>query len=117
MKAIILAAGGPKSSWFPPDPKPPVLFHWHGEMILERVVHVLRESGIRDIRIVAGYKANMIEEMNETREWGCEVVLNARWEEDAVNSLLQGIKGVEDDVLIILGDLLVHPDQIRSFPL
>jgi len=115
MKAIVLAAGGPKPSWFPPDPKPPVLFHWHGEMILERVIRVLKESGIRDIRIVAGYKANLIEEMNERCEWGCEVVLNTRWEEDAVNSLLQGIKGVEDDVLIILGDLLVHPDQIRSF--
>jgi len=93
--------GGPYG--FPPDSKPKCLFHYKGEVILEHTVRILRDCGINNIRIVVGYKREMIEQFNKERNLGLEVVY-ARGE-TCRDTLLAGLEGVIEDVLILFGDV------------
>jgi len=118
MKAIILAAGSdvrPQKHGFPPNSKPKCLYHINGETILEGITSSLRKAGIKKIRVVIGYKGTQIEEYNRKHGLGLETVYNSRYEIDAVNSLLVGVKDVNEDVLILLGDIIVTPEIIRKF--
>ena len=116
MKAVILAAGAPRMRrWFPPDSKPKCLYHKGGEVILVNAVRCLRESGISDIRIVVGYRGGDIEEFNEEHGLGLEVVYNENWEIDAVASIEAGVKDVDDDVLLVFGDVVLRTEVVKAF--
>lgn len=124
MKAIILAAGGVRAIkhgkrtryLFPPNSKPKCLFRVDGKVILNTLVQALRGGGISNIRIVVGYRAKDIEKFNRRNQLGLEVVYNEDWNTDAVKSILVGINGVQDDVLILFSDLKnVTADVIRRF--
>lgn len=116
MKAVVLAAGKPRNpNWFPPNAKPKCLFHVGGEVLLSRIVRSLRDAGVSDVRVVVGYRREDIERFNEEKELGLELVYNPLWEADAVASVLRGIKGVEDDVLLISGDIIIDSDLIARF--
>ena len=76
MKCIILAAGSmikreaPKSGAWPKHPKPKTLYHVRGGVLLERQVRLLQEVGMNDIRVVLGYRKEMIEQLTEWMlEW------------------------------------------------
>lgn len=131
MKAIILAAGrtisaketGGNEFYFPENSKPKCLFHIHGEALLEKQVRTLRGVGINDIRIVVGYKKEMIEEFNEEKNLGLEIVYNPTAESDrkvngfwikGMESVKAGLQGIDDDVLIILGDVSLKRDGVKK---
>lgn len=114
MKAVILAAGKPHSS-FPDNSKQKVLYHVNGEILLERLVRQLREAGIEGIRLVTGYGAEGIEEFNRDKKLGLELVYNPQWYGDPVKSLRCGTKDLNDDALIVFGDILVDSQLFRKF--
>ncbi len=134
MKAIILAAGPTMSAeqlnnqhYFPPDSKPKCLFHFGGgstlfpekETLLERQVRVLNECGVTDIRVVVGWKKEMIQQFIEKEKLNVETVYNpdyphdfsgksSRGYLDGLQSVRVGLQGVYDDVLIMPSDVALH---------
>lgn len=135
MKVIIVAAGktalitsGP--SGFPPNSKPKCLFHVGGETILERQVRIFRKFGLKDIRIVIGYKKELIEDFIRQKNLGLEIVENpdaihdhfggahgtaayGRYWAGGLKSVKVGLKGINDDVLIIYGDVLLYEEHVK----
>ena len=65
MNAIIMAAG--TASRFVPlsEETPKGLLEVRGEILIERQIRQLHESGIQDITVVLGYKANLFEYLAE----------------------------------------------------
>ena len=134
MKAIILAAGPTISveqinnqHYFPPDSKPKCLFHFGGgstlfperETLLERQVRVLNECGVKDIRVVVGWKKEMIQQFIKKKKWKVETIYNPDYPHDMSNktgrgwlnglkSVRVGLQGVHDDVLIMPSDVALH---------
>ena len=118
MKAVILAAGEAKTHrryYFPPDSKPKCLYQVGGKTLLDMAVTSIRDAGIDDIRIVVGYHSEDIEAYNVENHLGLEVVFNPDWAKSAPSSLFTGLKDVDDDVLIVLGDIMFSADVIRDF--
>ncbi len=133
MKAIILAAGPTLSvkqannnpRYFPEDSKPKCLYHFGGEILLERQVRLLNECGVTDIRVVVGYKKEMIQQFIEEKKLNVETIYNPDYPRDMENdrktglgwmnglqSVSVGLRGVDDDVLIILGDVSLHKNGL-----
>ena len=108
MKCVLLAAGETKGGKykFPPDSKPKCLFHYKGHVILEFTVGVLRRCGVNDIRIVVGYKKEMIERFNKEKKLGLEIVHVQG--ETCFDTMLAALDGVDDDVLLIFGDVFLN---------
>lgn len=114
MKAIILAAGRTLSHTygFPKNSKPKCLFHYKGEVLLERQARILRKFGIKDVRVVVGYKKEMIENFNRERNLGLKLSYNPSATSDTheggwhgiSDSMRLGLEGVDDDVIISYGD-------------
>lgn len=75
--AIIMAAG--LSSRFLPlsYEKPKALIEVLGEVLIERQIRQLKASGINDIIIVTGYKANMFEYLKEA--FGVKLIFNPEY--------------------------------------
>lgn len=117
MKAVILAAG--KTSTvrygFPEGSPPKCLFHVGGEVILTRMVQALKQAGIKDIRVVTGYGREHIEKFNEEHDLGLELVYNPKWNVDAINSILVGLKNIDQDVLLLFSDIIINASVIRKF--
>lgn len=131
IKAVILAAGITNKKYgFPEDSKPKCLFHYQGEVILERQVRVLRNVGINDITIVGGYKIEMIKQFNEEKKLGLKVVYNPTAASELqmfsvrhyghgawvawFDSIRAGVEGLDDDVLLIFSDLLLTEEGVRA---
>lgn len=118
MKGVILAAGKTKTGGkyaFPENSKPKCLFHTAGETVLKKLVKSMRDGGLEDIRIVTGYRREDIERYNEEESLGLEIVYNPDWEKSGVSSLHTGLRGLDDDALVLYGDLFVKPAIIRDF--
>ena len=134
MKAIIVAAGKTLSAkdgkpwysnlYFPENSKPKCLFHYGGETVLKRQVRVLRKCGLTDIRIVVGYKKELIKRFIEEKNLGLEVVENPRaiydrldfkrgWME-SLQSVKVGLEGIGDAVLILMGDVLLTEEALKA---
>ena len=124
MKAILMAAGPTYEKYgFPPNSKPKCLFHYNGEILLEMQVRVLREAGINDIVIVAGYKIEMIKKFNNDKKLGLNVLYNPTAASDKEGSLgwvkgietvWVGLKSVNEDVLLIFGDVLLTVEGLQK---
>src|ERR1041385_7509330 len=74
MKAVILAAGkGTRMKELTSElPKP--MLRVQGKPILEHIAEGLKSAGIRDIFIVTGWRAEVIEEhFGDGSEWGLQV--------------------------------------------
>lgn len=124
LKAILMAAGPTYEKYgFPPNSKPKCLFHYRGEILLEMQVRVLREAGIDDITIVAGYKIEMIRKFNKDKKLGLNVLYNPTAASDKEGSLgwvkgidtaKVGVESVNDDVLLIFGDVLLTVEGLKK---
>ncbi len=114
MKCVLLAAGSTNGGkyGFPPDSKPKCLFHHKGHVILEYAVGTLRRQGVNDIRIVVGYKKEMIERFNEEHELGLEVVTASGG--TCFDTMMAALKDVDDDVLLFFGDVWLNESGIAS---
>jgi len=118
VKAVILAAGKTRQEHpydFPKDSPPKCLFHVGGEAILSRIIQALKEAGIRSIRVVTGYGRERIEQFNQDHDLGVEFVHNPKWDSDAVNSIIVGLKDVDDDVLLLYSDIIINAEIITKF--
>lgn len=139
MKGIILAAGSmlhreaPESGSWPKEPKPKTLYHVRGEVLLERQVRLLRKVGIKNIRVVVGYRKERVEQFVKkkglkVRLIFCpEAVNDAKWHRSGdyghgMDSIRAGLKRIDDDVIFVMGDVFTtrknlqrivqHPDEL-----
>lgn len=110
MKAIILAAGRGSRLRSETDAKPKALTMLGGYPLIAHQIYALEQAGIRDIAVVTGYKAEMLEGFGSLR------LLNARWQEtNMVQSLCCANEWLlQDDCLISYSDIFYAPDVIRS---
>lgn len=112
MKAIILAAG--KGTRLAPMTliKPKPLLNVHSKTLLENTVHFLKESNINDITIVTGYKHEMFDEYVSTL--GLKKIINENYEKtNSSYSLKLVIDDIDDDTIIMNGDLYIKSDFVR----
>lgn len=90
--AIILAAE------FKPDfvplsyEKPPCLFTFRGEVLIERLIRQLREAGIRKIYVVGGDKAEQLFHLE--KEYGVQVVFNPEYQSRGSHSSLMAVRSL-----------------------
>ena len=118
LKAVILAAGRTKTEkkyWFPENSKPKCLFHIGEKTILQKMVDSIRLAGIEDIRVVTGYHSEDVVEYNRQEGLNLELVYNPDWEEDATSSLFVGLRDIDDDVLLLMGDIIVDYKVLLGF--
>ncbi|GAH85541.1 unnamed protein product, partial [marine sediment metagenome] len=131
MKVVILAAGpsesGGKKYGFPLGSKPKCLFHYRGEVLLERQAKILRAVGLNDITVVVGHQKELIERFNSRKGLGLKLVHNPtgatdvkkrqpegpRWVK-GFDSIKVGVQGVDDDVLFIPGDVYLQEEGLRK---
>lgn len=93
---------------------PKCLYHVNGKHLLGHKVQMLRQSGVNDIRVVVGWRKEEIEKFNRENNLGLELVYNPDWATHSIVSLLIGLQGVDDDVLIFLADEPVGIDVIEG---
>ena len=124
MKIIIPAAGPIALGYgFPRNPKPVCLHHYKGEIILERQIRLFQSSRISDIRIVIGYRKELIEnfirekglkvELAENPDAAKDIYVGAGWPTFLV-SLRKGLEGVDDDVIIIMSDIYLTHEGLKT---
>lgn len=111
MKAIILAASRGKQLGELTKDIPKCMLTFGQETILERQIRLLGEVGIgsSDIYVVAGYKAEKIKNVK-----GISLILNNEYKvTDNSYSLWLALQSVDDDILVLDGDLVYEADVIR----
>lgn len=91
LAAIVLAAGYSSRMG---DFKP--LLTFGGLSVLERVVLLFRDEGIRDIRVVIGHRADELRPLVERLH--AQPVINERYDEGMFSSVLAGVGTLTDDV-------------------
>jgi len=125
LKVVILAAGRTDQGsryGFPVGSKPKCLFHYRGEVLLERQAKILRTVGLNDITVVVGHQKELIEKFNSQRKLGLKLVYNPTGATDVkkdlwvkgFDSIKLGLQGVDDDVLFIPGDVYLKEDGLRE---
>jgi NDP-sugar pyrophosphorylase family protein len=110
-KAVILAAGkGTRMGTLTSDlPKP--MLPVNGVPVLERIVRNLAASGISDILIVTGYKAEVVESHFGTgSNFGCSIQYVRQIAQDGTGRVVElGAPFVgADPFLLVYGDILVE---------
>jgi len=75
---------------------------------------LFRKNGIKRIRIVTGYRSKDIDQFNRDKSLDLELVYNPNWETDSVNALIVGIQGIEDDLLIVMGDIFLGEKDLEN---
>lgn len=114
-RAIILAAGyGSRLVGGTDLPKP--LVEVAGRSLLDRIVGQLRESGIREIVIVIGYRASAIRAALRGASLGVDIVLleHDEYEKPNGTSLLKAASFVEGPTLLSMSDHLCSPGLIAA---
>lgn len=112
MKAIILAAG--KGTRLAPMTliKPKPLLKVHGKTLLENTIHFLKESNINDITIATGYRHEIFDEY--VSRFGLNKVINKDYDNtNSSYSLKLVIDNINDDTIIMNGDLYIKSDFVR----
>lgn len=121
-KAVILAAGrGTRMKELThalPKPMLPV----QGKPILEHIVAGLVRAGVRNIFIVTGYRADVIEShFRDGAAWGARIECGRQTVQDGTGRAAEPARGFvgNSPFLLTYGDILVHPDtyarMIRRF--
>jgi len=102
-KAVLLAASKGKAFGELTDEVPKCMLKVEGEPIVKHAVTTLRETGIRDITIVTGYKPEAF------TVGTVKYVNNAEWENNGeVGSLLAARDRLDGAVLVGYGDVVVR---------
>ena len=115
MKVVILAAGANNPRRFkntrevgirfPVFAKPKCLYSYHGKVQLQRVLEDVRQLGLEErTRIVVGYKSDHIRAFVRDHGFKVELVENPRYRESALYSVIAGLHGVDEDVLLLFAD-------------
>ena len=110
-RALILAAGQGTRLRPLTDDKPKCLVTLLGRSLLERQVDTLRESGISDIHIATGYRADQIEAL------GYATSINLRFAEtNMVETLFSALAFIqqEGDLIIAYGDIVYQRNNLQA---
>ena len=113
MKAVILAAGkGTRMKELTNEvPKP--MLRVHGKPILEHILSGLLSAGIREVFIVTGYKAEVIENhFGDGSKWNARIAYGRQLVQDGTGKapeLANEFVG-SDNFLLTYGDILVKPE-------
>jgi len=122
VKAVILAAGkGTRMKNLTDELPNPMLKVW-GKPILEHIVSGLIGAGIREIFIVTGHRAEVIEaHFREGARWGARLAYGRQLVQDGTGKApeLAGRFVGSDNFLLTYGDILVkpetYPQMVRRF--
>ncbi len=117
MKAVILAAGkGTRMRELTGELPKPMLKVW-GKPILEHILTGLASAGIKDVFIVTGYRADVVENYFGTgANWGLRIAYGRQVVQDGTGKapeLAREFIG-KDDFLLTYGDILVKPDTYKQ---
>ncbi|MCF7900319.1 phosphocholine cytidylyltransferase family protein, partial [Candidatus Babeliales bacterium] len=115
MKAIILAAGEGKRLKPLTDNIPKTLIEINGETILERSINTLKECGIKNVIVVAGYLSEKVENVIKKHS-NVEMVYNEYYNttDNMYSVMLCEDKCIDEPVLIMNGDLIVSKSIIQK---
>jgi molybdenum cofactor cytidylyltransferase len=108
--ALILAAGySSRMGRFKP------LLELGGKTVIERAVCLFRDAGIRDIRVVAGYRSDLLEPLLE--QLGVRVIHNPSYDEGMFSSVTAALEDLDETVesfFILPADIpLIHALTVR----
>lgn len=117
MKAVILAAGkGARMKNLTRElPKP--MLRVQGRPILEHILDGLIAAGIREIFIVTGYRADVIEDyFGDGSKWGVRIAFARQAVQDGTGRAPELAKDFvgRDTFLLTYGDILVKPETYRQ---
>jgi choline kinase len=118
MKAIVLAAGRGLRLFGAGHEEPPkALLEFSGKTLLRRHVETLRETGVRELVLVTGYRADLVQRELEAIGAGSFVrtAFNPRYEQGAVVSLWMAREELRsgDPVLYMDADVLYAPEVVE----
>jgi dTDP-glucose pyrophosphorylase len=117
MKAVILAAGKGTRMGRLTDQVPKPMLRVSGRPILEHIVAGLIGNGIRDLCIVTGFRAEIIEAyFGDGRALGAQICYARQLVQDGTGKAPEYAKGFVggDSFLLTYGDILVKPDTYRQ---
>ncbi|QKV97192.1 phosphocholine cytidylyltransferase family protein [Streptomyces sp. NA02950] len=109
MRAVVLAAGRGSRMGPATADRPKCLMEIRGRTLLERQVAALREAGVVDTSVVAGWRAEAFAEI------GLPVFRNDRWAE---TTMVESLAAAEPwlsrgTVLVVYGDIVFSPATVR----
>ena len=115
MKAVILAAGEGVRLQPLTFTRPKHLISIAGKPLLQRLIEALKTAGINEILIVVRYKAEMIKEFfGNGEKFGVEIgYLQQSQEKGTADAVGAAETAIEEDFLLVYGDLLVESEVIK----
>ncbi len=113
MKAVILAAGKGSRMKELTNELPKPMLRVHGKPILEHILGGLIGAGIREVFLVTGYKADVIEaHFGDGNQWDARIAYGRQLVQDGTGKapeLARDFVG-SDNFLLTYGDILVKPE-------
>jgi len=100
---------------WPPNSDPKCLYGFWGEVLLDSIIRGFK-SHVDEIRFVAGYKKTLIDKYNKYKGFNMNVMYNPEWGDyyRSELSMRVGLQGVDDDVIITLGDVILTDTVIKE---
>src|SRR5262245_25295821 len=117
MKAVILAAGKGTRMRELTDELPKPMLNVQGKPILEHIIGGLASTGIRDIFIVIGYRADVIENyFSDGAKWSLRIAYGRQLVQDGTGKAPELAKDFvgTDSFLLTYGDILVKPETYQQ---
>jgi len=115
LKAVILAAGEGVRLQPLTFTRPKHLIPVAGKPLLQRLIKTLKTAGINEILIVVRYKAQMIREFFGNGErFGVKISYVQQSKDKGTADAVRAVENaVEEDFLLVYGDLLVEDETIK----
>jgi dTDP-glucose pyrophosphorylase len=122
MKAVILAAGKGTRMRDLTNERPKPMLQVQGKPILEHILVGLIGAGIREVFIVTGFRAEVIEDyFGDGHRWGVRIAFGRQVVQNGTGKAPEVARDFvgADDFLLTYGDILVppetYPQMIRRF--
>lgn len=122
MKAVILAAGKGTRMRDLTNELPKPMLKVQGKPILEHIIEGIVSAGVREIFIVTGWKAEVIEaHFGEGAQWGARIAFGRQAEQNGTGKAAEPAREFlgASPFILTYGDILVRPDtyarMIRRF--
>ena len=115
MEAVIIAAGNGSrlSRYFSPKPLTPI----YGLRLIERIILAGKRAGLKDFKIVVGYKASRIKrELGTGAKYGVRITYidNPEWEKGNGVSVLKAKGHVGNRFLLLMSDHLFDESILKK---
>ena len=117
MKAIILAAGKGTRMRELTNELPKPMLKVHGKPVLEHILQGIVAAGIREVFIVTGFRADVVEGyFGDGSKWGARVAYGRQVVQDGTGKAPEVAKGFvgNSPFLLTYGDILVKPETYQQ---